>query len=201
MSSPARDTAGIRKFVLCRDAGTCCFGGNPKKTDRIVVSLANASGMIYQKQPVARGRHVPSVARPSTGRHRNGLLPPRQCGAAMSISHERLERGEAAFGHVLSVRRWPARSKTLGGALVLLGLAAVALRFRQPAAARNRSPPPRARSIRQRGPAASKWPRSKARPNRPAVRQRPKHLNPPQARPHVKRRPTVNSSATSRSTT
>lgn len=46
------DTAGIQKFVLCRDAGTCCFGGNPKVTDRIVVSLANPSGIIYTKQPV-----------------------------------------------------------------------------------------------------------------------------------------------------
>ncbi|HEX4000339.1 MAG TPA: DUF4190 domain-containing protein [Pirellulales bacterium] len=46
------DAAGIQKFVLCRDAGTCCFGGNPKITDRIVVSLANPSGMIYTKQPV-----------------------------------------------------------------------------------------------------------------------------------------------------
>lgn len=46
------ETAGIQKFVLCRDAGTCCFGGNPKLTDRIVVSLANPSGMIYTKQPV-----------------------------------------------------------------------------------------------------------------------------------------------------
>jgi len=46
------EAAGIQKFVLCRDAGTCCFGGNPKLTDRIVVSLANPSGMIYTKQPV-----------------------------------------------------------------------------------------------------------------------------------------------------
>jgi hypothetical protein len=46
------ERAGIQKFVLCRDAGTCCFGGNPKITDRIVVSLANPSGMIYTKQPV-----------------------------------------------------------------------------------------------------------------------------------------------------
>ena len=43
-------SAGIRKFVLVRDAGTCCFGGNPKITDRIVVDLATAQGMMYTKQ-------------------------------------------------------------------------------------------------------------------------------------------------------
>ena len=43
-------TTGIRQFVLVRDAGTCCFGGNPKVTDRIVVSLSSASG-IYTKEP------------------------------------------------------------------------------------------------------------------------------------------------------
>ncbi len=47
------DTTGIERFVLCRDAGTCCFGGNPKITDRIVVKLANPGGMIFTKQPVA----------------------------------------------------------------------------------------------------------------------------------------------------
>jgi len=29
----------IRQFVLCRDQGDCCFGGNPKITDRIQVTL------------------------------------------------------------------------------------------------------------------------------------------------------------------
>jgi hypothetical protein len=41
---------GIKKFVLVRDAGTCCFGGNPKITDRIVVDLATPGGMMYTKQ-------------------------------------------------------------------------------------------------------------------------------------------------------
>lgn len=47
------DTTGIQNFVLCRDAGTCCFGGNPKITDRIVVKLKGAGGMVFTKQPVA----------------------------------------------------------------------------------------------------------------------------------------------------
>ena len=43
---------GIKKFVLVRDAGTCCFGTNPKVTDRIVVDLAVPGGMVYTKQVV-----------------------------------------------------------------------------------------------------------------------------------------------------
>jgi hypothetical protein len=30
---------GIRTFILVRDKGDCCFGGNPKITDRILVQL------------------------------------------------------------------------------------------------------------------------------------------------------------------
>jgi hypothetical protein len=30
---------GIRTFILVRDKGDCCFGGNPKLTDRILVRL------------------------------------------------------------------------------------------------------------------------------------------------------------------
>lgn len=42
----------LKKFMLVRDAGTCCFGGNPKTTDRIIVSLANKGGTLYTKQVV-----------------------------------------------------------------------------------------------------------------------------------------------------
>jgi hypothetical protein len=34
-------TDGIKQFVLCRDQGDCCFGGNPKITDRIEVTLTD----------------------------------------------------------------------------------------------------------------------------------------------------------------
>jgi len=34
---------GITEFLLVRDQGTCCFGGNPKITDRIQVALAPGS--------------------------------------------------------------------------------------------------------------------------------------------------------------
>ena len=37
---PGQQTDGIKQFILCRDQGDCCFGGNPKITDRIQVTLA-----------------------------------------------------------------------------------------------------------------------------------------------------------------
>jgi hypothetical protein len=38
---PGQQTDGIKQFVLCRDQGDCCFGGNPKVTDRIEVTLVD----------------------------------------------------------------------------------------------------------------------------------------------------------------
>ena len=61
-------TAGIKNFVLVRDAGTCCFGGNPKVTDRIVVTLGSAS-LIYTKN-VAR---VSGVFRVNTAQAPGGI--------------------------------------------------------------------------------------------------------------------------------
>ncbi len=51
-------SSGIKSFVLVRDAGTCCFGGNPKITDRIVVML-NSASLIYTKNVA----HVSGVFR------------------------------------------------------------------------------------------------------------------------------------------
>lgn len=31
----------LTKFVLCRDKGDCCFGGNPKATDRVMVRISD----------------------------------------------------------------------------------------------------------------------------------------------------------------
>ncbi len=38
---PGPQKQGIQTFLLVRDKGSCCFGGNPKITDRIQVTLAN----------------------------------------------------------------------------------------------------------------------------------------------------------------
>jgi hypothetical protein len=44
---PSKDQFGIRQFVLCRDKGDCCFGGNPKITERILVTLNEPLLMNY----------------------------------------------------------------------------------------------------------------------------------------------------------
>jgi hypothetical protein len=36
---PTSQRTGLQHFVLCRDNGTCCFGGKPKLTDMIEVTL------------------------------------------------------------------------------------------------------------------------------------------------------------------
>jgi hypothetical protein len=38
---------GIRTFILVRDKGDCCFGGNPKLTDRILVQLKPGIAFSY----------------------------------------------------------------------------------------------------------------------------------------------------------
>jgi hypothetical protein len=44
---PTISQHGIREFLLVRDSGSCCFGGNPKITDRIQVRLAEGRTMSY----------------------------------------------------------------------------------------------------------------------------------------------------------
>jgi hypothetical protein len=36
---PGKQQNGITQFLLVRDQGDCCFGGNPKITDRVLVQL------------------------------------------------------------------------------------------------------------------------------------------------------------------
>jgi len=38
---------GIKTFLLVRDNGDCCFGGNPKATDRIQVTLADPNRLTF----------------------------------------------------------------------------------------------------------------------------------------------------------
>lgn len=45
---PGRDTSGIKEFLLVRDQGSCCFGGNPKITDRIQVTLADPLRLTFR---------------------------------------------------------------------------------------------------------------------------------------------------------
>jgi hypothetical protein len=41
---PGNRKDGITQFLLVRDQGDCCFGGNPKITDRINVKLSDPKG-------------------------------------------------------------------------------------------------------------------------------------------------------------
>ena len=38
---PSKQTEDIKAFVLCKDNGQCCFGGNPALTDMILVEMQN----------------------------------------------------------------------------------------------------------------------------------------------------------------
>ena len=47
---PGQERFGIRKFLLVRDQGDCCFGGNPKITDRIQVTLVEPLRLNYESR-------------------------------------------------------------------------------------------------------------------------------------------------------
>jgi hypothetical protein len=47
---PGREKDGIRQFLLVRDQGSCCFGGNPKITDRIHVTLVDPLRLTFQSR-------------------------------------------------------------------------------------------------------------------------------------------------------
>src|SRR5690606_36495557 len=47
---PGAQKSGIKQFILCRDNGDCCFGGNPKLTDRILVTLKDPLRLTYSRR-------------------------------------------------------------------------------------------------------------------------------------------------------
>jgi hypothetical protein len=44
---PGSRQRGITEFLLCRDQGDCCFGGQPKITDRVLVRLSDTRGITF----------------------------------------------------------------------------------------------------------------------------------------------------------
>jgi hypothetical protein len=46
----SKNMDNIRQFILCRDKGDCCFGGNPKLTDRILVTLNGGLRLSYSQK-------------------------------------------------------------------------------------------------------------------------------------------------------
>lgn len=47
---PTRQLADINEFVLVKDTGQCCFGGNPKLTDMIVVQFKDGMTVSHKDQ-------------------------------------------------------------------------------------------------------------------------------------------------------
>jgi hypothetical protein len=66
---PGKQTEGIRQFLLVRDQGDCCFGGNPKITDRVLVTLAEPAVVEFTPRLVKiAGRfHVRPAGAPEIG--------------------------------------------------------------------------------------------------------------------------------------
>ncbi|HTI50756.1 MAG TPA: DUF3299 domain-containing protein [Planctomycetaceae bacterium] len=62
---PTRQQFGLTEFVLVKDTGQCCFGGNPKITDMIVVRFKDGMSVNHKPQTlvsVAGTFHAKTVA-------------------------------------------------------------------------------------------------------------------------------------------
>jgi hypothetical protein len=44
---PFRNTRDLQTFVLCKDSGECCFGGQPKPTDMILINMNGGKTVNY----------------------------------------------------------------------------------------------------------------------------------------------------------
>jgi hypothetical protein len=68
-------TGEIKKFILVPDMGTCCFGGQPKLTDMIEVTIRKGSGVHYSqfKRRLGGVFHVTSRVKQVTGGLQGGL--------------------------------------------------------------------------------------------------------------------------------
>ena len=66
---PGRTKEGIRQFLLVRDQGDCCFGGNPKITDRIQVTLVDPLRINFKSRlhKVAGKFHVKPLSQATDG--------------------------------------------------------------------------------------------------------------------------------------
>jgi hypothetical protein len=47
---PFRETRGLKSFILCKDSGECCFGGQPKPTDMILINMVNGTTVNYHEK-------------------------------------------------------------------------------------------------------------------------------------------------------
>jgi hypothetical protein len=69
------NTGHVKKFILVPDMGTCCFGGQPKLTDMIEVTLRTEQGVQYSQRKRRLGGilHVSNHTRQVTGGLNGGL--------------------------------------------------------------------------------------------------------------------------------
>ena len=47
---PFRETRDLKQFVLCKDSGDCCFGGQPKPTDMILIHMKGGKTVNYHEK-------------------------------------------------------------------------------------------------------------------------------------------------------
>jgi len=66
---PGDNRENLKQFILVPDMGTCCFGGNPKLTDMIEVTLKPPQriNFSYRKRRLAGILHVDSTLKPVSG--------------------------------------------------------------------------------------------------------------------------------------
>lgn len=68
---PTKSIEGLTSFVLCRDNGDCCFGGQPKTTDMILVHMKGTNHVRFRQGLVA----VAGVFRAEPTVDETGLQP------------------------------------------------------------------------------------------------------------------------------
>jgi len=84
---PQRQTEGLSEFLLLKDTGECCFGGQPKPTDMILVKMKTSEGATYRQGRVA----VAGTLRLTTDTTPEGLQP------VYALEAIKCERSRSAF--------------------------------------------------------------------------------------------------------
>lgn len=84
---PQRQTQGLLEFLLLKDTGECCFGGQPNPTDMILVQMKNPGGVNYSQGRVA----VAGKLKLTSNTTPEGLQP------VYALEAIRCERSRSAF--------------------------------------------------------------------------------------------------------
>ncbi len=69
---PFRETHGLKSFVLCKDSGECCFGGQPKPTDMILINMTGGVTVDYHDKQLVG---VAGTLRIQPTHDASGLVP------------------------------------------------------------------------------------------------------------------------------